>query len=102
MRKESKIIAQAFLNRESARGKNTATDGQEILLFGNRIAWHRDEEIAVTLAGWGTVTTWERLNTLFRVAGIDAGVFQRDHVQYITIGEETFPMDSDDIYFVKP
>lgn len=48
------------------------------------------------------MTTRDRLNTLFRVAGIDAGIFQRDHVQYITIGEETFPMDPNEIYFVKP
>lgn len=51
MRKESKTIAQAFLNREPARGKRTTTDGEEILLFGNRIAWHTGHEIAVTLAG---------------------------------------------------
>jgi hypothetical protein len=102
MRKESKEIVSAFLERKARRGKRTTTDGEEILLFGNRIAWWAGNQIAVTLAGHGTVTTRDRLNTLFRVAGIDAGVFQRDHSQYIAIGDETFPFGEREIYYFQP
>ena len=63
MRKVTKEIADAFCNRRSRKCGNTRTDGTTIWLFGNPIARHAENgEIEITLAGWDTVTTRERLN----------------------------------------
>jgi len=70
MRKESLKIARAFLAKESARAARTTTDGQSLYLHGNKIAWHNpDGTLSLTLAGWGTVTTRDRLNTICRLIG---------------------------------
>ena len=100
MPKESKIVVQAFLDGTSKKMKNTETDGKELRLFGNGIAWHLSEtNIGITMAGWGSVTTRDRLNTLFRIAGIDASVYQQNHDQYIRIGAETSPLGTQDVYY---
>lgn len=100
MRKESQIVVQSFLDGESKKMKNTTTNGKELLLFGNLIAWHAGQNnIGIKMAGWGSVTTRDRLNTLFRLAGIDANIFQRNHEQYIRFGDETKPLGTQDIYY---
>ncbi len=64
-RKESTKIVTAFLNKKSAKGARTHSDGSGMYLHGNKIAWHGDNgEVHATLAGWNTPTTRERLNTL--------------------------------------
>lgn len=106
MRKESRIVIESFLNRKPKKMKNTESTGQELRLFGNTIAWHvGDENIGITMAGWGSDTTRDRLNTLFRLAKISAGIFQRDHEQYISCEGETKPLGTRDVYyfyFAKP
>ena len=83
MRKESAKIAKAFLNREKAKAARTYTDGEAIYLHGNKIAWRMpDGTIAATLAGWGTVTTRDRLNTLIRLMGKGSMFRQMRHAQY--------------------
>ena len=73
MRKESLKIANAFANGTPAAAARTNTDGQTIWLHGNRIAQReQDGSVWVTLAGWGTVTTRERLNTLLLATDFDA------------------------------
>lgn len=58
-------IAEAFRDGRPARGNNTACDGDVVKLHGNRIAW-RDElgQIWVTLAGWNTATTRDRVGSI--------------------------------------
>lgn len=93
MRKESMKIARAFLNKEKAGAARTTTDGSAIYLHGNKIAWHNpDGTISATLAGWGTVTTRDRLNTLTRLMGKGAQFSQMRHAQYFA-GEEIDPRD---------
>ena len=70
MRKETQIIVRAFLN------------GEAIYLHNNRIAWREGNHIYATLAGWGTVTTRERLNGLCRALGVPRGFYQAKHAQY--------------------
>ncbi len=64
MRKVTERAVQAFLSHRAATVDNTHTDGQALYLFGNKIAEHSPQGIRVTLAGWNTPTTRERLNGL--------------------------------------
>ena len=82
MRKESLKIARAFADGVAASAARTRTDGHAVYLHNNLIAQRDpDGSIWVTLAGWGTVTTRERLNTLCNVLGVPHGFFQRNHAQ---------------------
>lgn len=97
MRSESTKIARAFLARQKARAARTSTDGESMFLHGNKIAWHcEDGRIAMTLAGWGTVTTRDRLNTLCRLAGKGPQFSQSRFAQYY--GEEE--IDPSDIVYL--
>jgi hypothetical protein len=64
MRKITRDIAAAFNAQKSmTRSGNgaTSTDGAAIFLHGNKIVERREDGIYVTLAGWNTTTTRERL-----------------------------------------
>jgi hypothetical protein len=75
MRKVTREVTDAFFNRRPRKCGNTRTDGTTIWLHGNAIARHADNgDIEITLAGWDTVTTRERLNGVGRRAGF--GVFR--------------------------
>ena len=64
-RKESHDIAEAFFHRRPCKRKRTTTDGDNVYLHGNKIAWRDDYDIVhLTLCGWGTVTTRDRLNAI--------------------------------------
>jgi hypothetical protein len=98
MRKESLKIARAFAAGVAASAARTRTDGQAVYLHDNLIAKREpDGSIWVTLAGWGTVTTRDRVNTLCRVLGSGVHFFQRDHVQHVAFPDgavfETCPRD---------
>jgi len=85
MRQETMKIAKAFKQGEKAAAARTSTDGQTVWLHGNRIAY-RDENnnLCITLAGWPTVTTRERINGILDVFGFTRwGVAQRNHKQYL-------------------
>ena len=82
MRKVTIETIKAFLAYEKRTIGNTHSNGTELLLHGNRIAWHLpDDSIEVNMCGWGSVTTRERLNGLCRFLGID-GFFQKKGLQY--------------------
>lgn len=75
MRKITKEIVAAFMNREEKRIGNSHTRGEFLYLHGNAIAClNPDGRIEVTTAGWNTPTTRERLNGLPGVR-----VYVRDH-----------------------
>lgn len=81
-RKESGRVVDAFLAKKSIKGKRTHTDGESLYLHGNKIAWHNtDGSIHATMAGWSTVTTRERLNTLANRLGAPK-FSQRKGTQY--------------------
>ena len=94
-RKETQEIVSALLNGVERRGARTTTDGTSLFLHGNKIATvYRNpfggiNRIEMTLAGWPTVTTRERLNGLIqawaqRVTGTytQAGFSQRKGKQF--------------------
>jgi hypothetical protein len=98
MRKESLKIARAFADGVAASAARTRTDGHAVYLHNNLIAQRDpDGSIWVTLAGWGTVTTRDRVNTLCRVLGSGVQFYQRDHVQRVSFPDganfETCPRD---------
>ena len=65
MRKGTRDIMTAFLQRTKCRRKNTETDGDTVYLFNNKIAWREpDGSISMWMCGHGTRTTRDRLNGL--------------------------------------
>ena len=69
MRKTTKAVVTAFLAGERAAASNTATDGTKLTLHGNTIAWKAGGGvITMTMAGYATVTTRERLNGVCQLA----------------------------------
>ena len=58
MRKVTETIAESFYKGFKKTVSNTHTDGVNVWLHGNKIAWrNQDNTLSVTLAGWGTPTT---------------------------------------------
>jgi hypothetical protein len=80
MRKVTKQIIKAWANYQTATSGNTHTDGETVYLHGNPIAWKTGDAdiIALTLAGWPTVTTRERLNGVLNFYGIGYRFAQRN------------------------
>ena len=69
MRKITTAICSAFENGQALTMGNTHTDGQTLWLHGNgiarkRMAGQEVDGLYITLAGWNTNTTRERLNGL--------------------------------------
>jgi hypothetical protein len=77
MRKVTEQISRAFHAGLPRKIGNTRTDGTSVWLNGNKIITKNLEtgDIWVTLAGWNTVTTRERING---IAGL--GVYQQKGV----------------------
>lgn len=88
MRQESKRIAEAFIAGKSARADRTTTDGKAVYLHGNRIAWRDDSgDVHLTLCGWPTVTTRDRLNTICDYLIGNRPFHQKKHTQYFNDNE---------------
>jgi len=81
MRKITEKTAGAFVDHRAFSMGNTFTNGKELYLHGNLIAkWADDNEVlTITLAGWNTPTTRERINGVLDLANIDVRVVQRDY-----------------------
>ncbi len=84
MRKVTETIAESFYKGFKKTVSNTHTDGVNVWLHGNKIAWrNQDNSLSVTLAGWGTPTTRERINGILETFGIHYRVGQHKHEQII-------------------
>ncbi len=90
MRKITEQAALAFANAWEFGKSNTMVtvehvDGVEqtkLFLHGNLIASMMNGELMMTLAGWPTPTTRERLNGLLVVLGRPEGFWQSKHHQW--------------------
>ena len=90
MRKISKLAARAFINERKFSRDNTSVrsfptiDGKmtELYLHGNVIARKRGGKIHLSLAGWPTMTTRERLNTLLNELNKSIRFYQHKHEQF--------------------
>jgi len=105
MRQITKEISKSFRKGFSKKISNTETDGVSVWLHGNRIAWrNQDNTISITLAGWGTPTTRERLKGILEAHGIYYRVAQLQGSQIIrnssnekSFGFEFLPYGSDTV-----
>ena len=118
MRKVSIEIAKAFINDKTKTVGNTYTENGEIFLHNNKIAWwestgkyyskgsHIDSNsvhLCFSMCGWDTVTTRERLNTLFYE------LFKSDRVylkqskgnQYLYINTTCIEIDPSKVYVLR-
>jgi hypothetical protein len=79
MRKITREIIAAFMNRYEKRIGNSYTDGTTLFLHDNAIAkWDEEGRLWVTNAGWKSATTKERLNG---IPGVK--VYQKDFTWYL-------------------
>ena len=92
MRKISKLAARAFIEERKFSRDNTTVRSfptiagkmTELHLHGNTIASKRGGKIHLSLAGWGTQTTRERLNTLLNEMNSNLRFYQHKHEQFVT------------------
>jgi len=82
MRKVTRETIRAFLAGKSRSVGNTSTDGTTLKLHGKVIAERRDGNVYVTLAGWGSSTTRERLNGLCKLLGLGHMFRQKQFQQF--------------------
>lgn len=83
MRKITHEVCQAFIDRRPKTVGNSSTDGNTLYLHGNMIAnWRNDGKLELTLAGWPTPTTRERLNGLLSLLNCPRRFSQSKYVQY--------------------
>ena len=87
MRKTTENVCNAFFAKRATTQGNTAVtlegDSVRMYLHGNLIAHYNRETLLITLAGWPTPTTRERLNGLLEIGGYFTRVFQRDNKQWL-------------------
>ena len=99
MRNVSRVIAQAFNDRRTKTISNTHTDGEGFFLHGHKIAFwdedHNGEILSFNMCGWGTVTTRERLNSLFYVLGFDMSVYQKSFSQMLRFKGQDLEIEDD-------
>lgn len=84
MKKTTKTIATALREGKPRTVNNTTTDGKTVFLFGNAIAKVTQNGLYVSLAGWPTVTTRDRINGILREFGIEASVYQKGFTTFIS------------------
>tara|TARA_R110002110_G_C13140536_1_gene689719 strand:+ start:390 stop:686 length:297 start_codon:yes stop_codon:yes gene_type:complete len=83
MRKVTKQIAEAFDRGISETVGNTTTTGFSVFLHGNKIVeLDPSGNVFMSLAGWNTPTTRERLNGIAEVLGLNARFSQKNFDPY--------------------
>jgi hypothetical protein len=83
MKKVTETIANAFAQGSKKSIGNTETDGNAFYLHGNKIAEWREDGLHMTLAGWNTATTRERLNGIAEVLGLKVSFTQKAFEPYL-------------------
>ena len=84
MRKISQNIATSFYAGKPLHIDNTYTDGEKVYLHSNLIAKKiHPDKLEISLAGYPTMTTRERLNSILNVFGFDHYIQQKEGKQYL-------------------
>jgi hypothetical protein len=83
MRKVTEEIAKAFKKGINKTIGNTATLDGAVFLHGNKIAKIEDGALLMSLAGWNTPTTRERLNGIAEIFGAKQKFRQIDFEPYL-------------------
>lgn len=103
MRKETSAIAYAFIERRAARAARTHTDGQTLFLHGNAIAWWEGDILCLSLAGWNTNTTRDRLNGILSALGSKLCIRSKDGEAFLSeIDREKIPMADNAVLRLPP
>lgn len=89
MRKVTEQTVAAFMRQERKAVGNTASDGEQLTLHGNVIAYWNDGKLYISNAGWATSTTKERLNGILDYVGLGR-IYQKAFEWYWKDGE-SFP-----------
>lgn len=104
MRKITREAAMAFACYENFRQSNTQVifkdggtastwdDTVTLELHGNAIARREGGQLSISLTGWDTLTTRERLNGLLDVLGRDARLVRLKGVTYLETRSEMAEM----------
>ena len=92
MKKITQKAVEALLNQKNFKLSNTEVKDGNLYLFGYNIAHYENNTLWITLAGWNTQTTRERLNGLPNV-----NIKVKNFIPYLN-GEE---MDVYKIYKIK-
>jgi hypothetical protein len=71
MRKVTEKIAEALARGRNKTVGNTATFDGAVYLHGNKIADWREDGLHMSLAGWNTPTTKDRLNGIAEFLGLN-------------------------------
>ena len=84
MRKISQNIATSFYAGKPLHIDNTYTDGEKVYLHSNLIAKKiHPDKLEISLAGYPTMTTRERLNSILNVFGFDHYIQQKEGKRYL-------------------
>ncbi len=76
-------IVKAFLNDESLRVSNSNTNGSELYLFGNKIAHKENNNIIISMCGYNTKTTKDRLNELLNQTRNNLRIRSKDYQPFL-------------------
>ena len=109
MRKITRLASEAFIANENWHLDNTRVAVEEnrtvLYLHNNIIALknHNDSDgVLLTLAGWGTPTTRERLNGLLAMLGHPGvGFSQRRFEQYLRTTSAGRPVGDDELISIN-
>lgn len=110
MRKITKEICSALYQGKPCTRSNTYTDGKKVYLHNNLIAIKRHDGLSISLAGWPTVTTRERINGLLSnffgyedrlFGGRRVQIYQKLGDQYITTSKGHAKINEDSFYYVQ-
>jgi hypothetical protein len=83
MKKVTETIAKALEQGSKKSLGNTMTDGNAVFLHGNKIAEWRENGLHMSLAGWNTATTRERLNGIAQALGLEVSFTQKAFEPYL-------------------
>ena len=102
MRKITEQSVNAFLNGHNMSKQNMTVSHHagysEMFLHGNKIAERNKDGIFVTLAGWPSVTTRERLHALCIACDSPYAIAQRNHKQMLLNRRDLSPVRELDNY----
>jgi hypothetical protein len=109
MRKITLKIARSLWQGKPCKISNTYTDGEKVFLHDNLIAFKRENGLSISMAGWPTVTTRERINGLLSLFGHEdrliggqrVRIYQRYGDQYITTSKGHAKIKKDSFYHVR-
>lgn len=103
MRAETRKVVSAFIGGTKASGARSYTNGTQLYLFDNLIAWWATTEgnkpdfqnLFITFAGWPSPTTKDRINAIFDMLNLGRPFFTDKQILYFC--EKIRPVDPHEV-----